>query len=83
MGGGTRIGKIVLVVGMHLAVLLVWHLWVVVGEIEPYIMPTPFATFETLLGDYDCGYNTLLTGTSVFGVFWLAVLVGVSPALVF
>ena len=83
MGGGTRIGKIALVVGMHLAVLLGWHLWVVLGEIEPYIMPTPWATFETLLGDYDWAYNTLITGTSVFGGFWLAVLVGVSLALVF
>lgn len=74
-----------LIVAMHVAVLLVWQAWIVIGEVEPYIMPTPLDTFETLLRneDYSWWYNTYITGLSVFGGFWLAVVVGVALAMVF
>jgi NitT/TauT family transport system permease protein len=79
------LGRWVLIVAMHLAVLLVWQAWIVIGEIEPYIMPTPLDTFETLLHneDYSWWYNTYITGLSVFGGFWLAVVAGVALAMVF
>lgn len=79
------LGRWVLIVAMHLAVVLVWQAWIVIGEVEPYIMPTPIDTFETLTRnqDYSWWYNTYITGLSVFGGFWLAVVVGVALAMVF
>ncbi len=78
-----RIGRWVLVVVMHLAVIAVWQLWITLGEVEAYIMPTPLATFATLFEDYNWWSNTLVTAASVFGGFWLAVVVGVLLALLF
>jgi len=78
-------GRWLLIIVMHLAVVLVWQLWIVIGDVEPYIMPTPVDTFETLLRnqDYDWIGNTLITAASVFGGFWLAVVVGVLLAMLF
>ena len=80
-----NVGRWVLIAVMHVAVVVAWQLWVVLGKVESYIMPTPLDTFSTLLDfqTYDWWYNTMITGASVFGGFWLAVLVGVVLALVF
>ena len=80
-----NVGRWVLIAAMHVAVVVAWQLWVVLGKVESYIMPTPLATFATLLdfGSYNWVHNTLVTAASVFGGFWLAVAVGVVLALVF
>jgi len=79
------VGRWLLIIVMHLAVVLVWQAWIVLGDVESYIMPTPLDTFETLLRnqDYDWVGNTLITAASVFGGFWLAVFVGVLLAMLF
>ena len=79
------IGRWVLIAVMHLAVVVAWQLWVVLGKVESYIMPTPVETFATLFDfqSYNWLHNTLITAASVFGGFWLAVAVGVVLALVF
>lgn len=81
----NNIGRWALIIGMHVLLILVWHLWVVLGDIEPYIMPAPLETFETILRneDYNWWYNSWITGLEVFGGFWLAVVVGVSLAMLF
>ena len=78
-------GRWLLIIAMHLLLVLVWHLWVVWGEIEPYIMPAPLETFETILrnDDYNWWHNSLITTAEVFGGFWVAVIVGVALAMVF
>jgi len=80
-----KVGRWALIIAAHVAFVLVWHLWIVLGEVEPFIMPSPLATFATLFNteDYNWTHNTLITAASVFGGFWLAVLVGVALALVF
>ncbi len=80
-----NIARWVLIAVMHVAVVVVWQLWVVLGKVESYIMPTPVETFATLLDfrNYDWLHNTLVTAASVFGGFWLAVAVGVVLALLF
>ncbi len=80
-----NIARWVLIAVMHVAVVVVWQLWVVLGKVESYIMPTPLETFATLLDfrNYDWLHNTLVTAASVFGGFWLAVAVGVVLALLF
>jgi len=79
------VGRWLLIIVMHLAVVVVWQAWIVLGDVESYIMPTPLDTFETLLRnqDYDWIGNTLITAASVFGGFWLAVFVGVLLAMLF
>jgi NitT/TauT family transport system permease protein len=79
------IGRWLLIVAVHVAVVLIWQAWIVIGKVEPYIMPTPLDTFETLLRneDYAWWHNTFITGLAVFGGFWLAVAVGVLLALLF
>lgn len=80
-----NIARWVLIAVMHVAVVVVWQLWVVLGKVESYIMPTPVETFATLLDfrSYNWLHNTLVTAASVFGGFWLAVAVGVVLALLF
>ena len=40
-----RYGLILLV---HLGVVVIWHLWVKIGEIPDYVMPSPGATLLSL-----------------------------------
>ncbi|MCP5368758.1 MAG: ABC transporter permease [Hyphomicrobiales bacterium] len=73
-----------LVLVAHLSVIVFWHFFVVLGDIKPYIMPSPIATLQTLFSpDYKWGENTLVTATEIFGGYALGVLAGVSMALVF
>jgi len=75
--------KIGLAVVMHLAVVVVWQLWIDWGEVPAFIMPSPADTVATLFEDYAWGANTLSTGITVYAGFWLAVAVGVAMALLF
>ncbi len=83
--GRDKLRKWVLIIVMHLAALAAWQAWITLGEVEPYIMPAPLDTFATLLEwkTYAWGHNTLITAASVFGGFWLAVVVGVGMAVLF
>ena len=72
-----------LAVLVHLAVVLAWHLFVVLGEVPGYVMPSPGATLAALGEDYNWVHNTLVTAAEVFGGYALAVFVGVGLALLF
>lgn len=74
-----------LIILVHLAVVAIWQLWIVLGDVPGYIMPTPLDTIATLANpqQYDWVRNTIITGTEVFGGFWLAVAVGVVLAMLF
>ena len=75
-----KYGIIILV---HLAVVVIWQLAVRISEIPDYVMPTPGATILSLGEDYGWMHNTIITATEVFGGYGLAVVVGVSLALIF
>jgi NitT/TauT family transport system permease protein len=75
-----RYGLILLV---HLGVVVIWQLWVTMGEIPDYVMPSPGATLLALGEDYGWAHNTYVTAVEVFGGYFLAVLAGVSMALLF
>ena len=75
-----RYGLIVLV---HVGVIILWHLWVTIGNIPDYVMPTPGATLLSLGEEYGWAHNTFITAMEVFGGYGLAVVAGVSLALVF
>jgi NitT/TauT family transport system permease protein len=69
---------------MHVAVIVAWYAFVKYGHVPSFIMPTPLATLATLAGaNYDWIGNTLVTASEIFGGYFLAVVVGVSIAIVF
>lgn len=67
----------------HVALIGVWQLWIVLGDIQPFIMPSPWATLEAMLGNYGWAHNTWVTAQEIFGGYIVAVLFGVSAALAF
>jgi NitT/TauT family transport system permease protein len=73
----------VVIIAIHLAVVLAWHLWVTMGEVPAYIMPTPGMTIRSLAEDYNWTHNTLITMGEVFGGYLLACAVGIGLAVMF
>lgn len=72
-----------IIIAVHLAVVVVWYLFVTVGDVPAYVMPSPQATLRSLTVDYNWVHNTLITAGEIFGGYFLAVLVGVGLALLF
>ena len=80
----TNAGLYAFILASHLMVLVIWHLFVVVGDVRSFIMPTPVATLATLgAPNYQWLNNTLVTGSEIFGGYALGVAAGVSLALLF
>jgi NitT/TauT family transport system permease protein len=68
----------------HLALVVVWHVFVVVGEVPKFVMPSPYQTLHALLvPNYRWLENTLVTSTEIFVGYALAVVVGIAIALMF
>lgn len=81
---GDALPGYALVVGMHLAVLVLW--WAVArsGLVRPFILPSPEATFATLFNPrYSWFDNAMVTATEVFVGYGLAVAFGVTVAMLF
>lgn len=73
-----------IIVLAHLSVLLVWHLVAASGLVPRFILPSPAATFATLAGaHYQWVDNTLVTAFEILAGYALAVVVGVTLALLF
>ena len=68
----------------HAALLLAWYLFVKLGDVPKFVMPSPGATLDALLApNYDWWANMLVTGTEIFAGYFLALVVGVGLALAF
>jgi NitT/TauT family transport system permease protein len=71
----------------HLALLLVWYLFVKFGDVPKFVMPSPVDTAATLFGPRAGGYNwwtnAAVTATEIFGGYAFALVVGVLLALAF
>ena len=72
-----------LIILIHLGVVVIWQLWVTISNIPDYVMPSPGATVLSLAEDYGWLHNTYITAVEVFGGYFLAVIAGVSMALIF
>ena len=72
-----------LIILIHLGVVIIWQLWVTISNIPDYVMPSPGATLLSLGEDYGWIHNTYITAAEVFGGYFLAVIAGVSLALIF
>jgi len=68
----------------HVALILAWYLFVKLGNVPQFVMPSPAATLDALLQpNYGWWTNVLVTGTEIFAGYFLALVVGVALALVF
>ena len=68
----------------HVLLILAWYLFVEIGKVPKFVMPSPQATFGALFtGNYRWFDNIFVTGVEIFGGYILAVLVGVGLALSF
>jgi NitT/TauT family transport system permease protein len=81
---GETAGRLALAILAHVALILVWYLFVTLGQVPSYVMPSPLATLATLGGaGYAWVANTLVTASEIFGGYFLAVAVGVAVAIIF
>jgi NitT/TauT family transport system permease protein len=68
----------------HALLVLAWYLFVELGRVPKFVMPSPQATLASLTNaDYAWGTNVAVTATEIFGGYALALVVGVLLALVF
>ena len=83
-GSESKLKQYALGVLAHLLLLLAWYLFVRLGEVPKFVMPSPRDTLMALFQpNYDWWSNTLVTGTEIFGGYALALAVGVLLALLF
>lgn len=68
----------------HLLLVLAWYLFVELGRVPKFVMPSPQATLASLTNaDYAWWTNIGVTAAEIFGGYFLALVVGVLLALVF
>ena len=68
----------------HLMLVVVWHFFVVVGNVPKFVMPSPYDTLKALLvPNYRWLENIAVTTIEIFGGYILAVVIGVALALLF
>lgn len=80
----TKLGRYTLGVVAHLLLLLAWYLFVRLGDVPKFVMPSPAATLSALfVSDYGWWSNTLVTATEIFGGYAMALVVGVLLAMLF
>lgn len=70
-------------IAIHAAVVLGWYLWVELGDVPQYVMPSPAETIGAIFKEYNWVHNTMITAGEVFFGYLLAVVVGVGMALLF
>jgi len=73
-----------LAVAAHIALVFAWYLFVKLGNVPKFVLPSPGATLDALLSpDYDWMRNIGVTATEIFAGYFLALVAGVALALVF
>src|SRR5437868_6245824 len=80
----TKTGRIALAILAHVALIAAWYLFVKLGNVPKFVMPSPADTVAALLKpNYDWWRNIAVTGTEIFAGYFLALVVGVALALAF
>ena len=78
------LGRAALAVLAHVALVAVWYLFVKLGDVPRFVMPSPWDTLNALLApNYDWWRNIAVTATEIYTGYFLALAVGVALALVF
>jgi NitT/TauT family transport system permease protein len=78
------LGRYTFAVLAHIALVVAWYLFVKLGNVPKFVMPSPVETLNALLQpNYDWWRNITITGTEIFAGYFLALAAGVALALVF
>jgi NitT/TauT family transport system permease protein len=73
-----------LAVASHIALVVAWYLFVKLGNVPKFVMPSPGQTLDALLSpDYNWWPNVAVTGLEIFAGYFLALVAGVALALAF
>ena len=85
MGANSQVlQRYTLAVLGHLALVAAWYLFVKLGNVPKFVMPSPFETIEALLlPNYRWLENIAVTASEIFLGYLLAVVLGVGAALLF
>jgi NitT/TauT family transport system permease protein len=68
----------------HIALVAAWYLFVKLGNVPRFVMPSPEDTIRALFaGNYDWWRNIAVTATEIYAGYFLALFVGVALALLF
>jgi NitT/TauT family transport system permease protein len=79
-----KLGHYALGVLAHVALIVAWYLFVRLGDVPRFVMPSPGDTLDALLKpNYNWWGNITVTATEIFAGYFLALAVGVALALVF
>jgi len=80
----NTLSRTVLAVLAHLALIAAWYLFVSIGDVPKFVMPSPQATIKALFeSNYNWWLNTGVTALEIFVGYFLALAVGVTLALIF
>ena len=83
-GNRETLQRYSLAVVSHLLLVVAWYLFVELGHVPKFVLPSPSATVQSLLvPNYRWLDNTLVTGVEIFGGYILAVGIGIGTALLF
>ena len=85
MGGNREmLQRYALAVVSHLLLVVAWYLFVELGRVPKFVLPSPSATVQALLvPNYRWFENALVTSAEIFGGYILAVAFGIGTALLF
>jgi NitT/TauT family transport system permease protein len=79
-----KLGRYMLAIAAHIALIFAWYLFVTLGNVPKFVMPSPVATLNALLQpNYSWWTNIAVTGTEIFVGYFLALVAGVVLALAF
>ena len=80
----NTLGRYTLAIAAHIALIVAWYLFVTLGNVPKFVMPSPVATLNALLQpNYSWWTNIAVTGTEIFTGYFLALAAGVVLALAF
>jgi len=84
MGGNDRLLRYGLAVLSHVALIAAWHYFIVLGNVQDFVMPSPWATVQALVvPNYRWAENVIATASEIFAGYFLAVVVGIALAVLF
>lgn len=76
--------RILIVIGIHLGVLVLWQVFVEMFRVPIFVLPSPLQTLSTLAKpNYAWGTNTAVSALEILGGYALGVVVGVALATLF
>jgi len=79
-----NLGRYALAVASHVALVAAWYLFVKLGNVPKFVMPSPGETLDALLQpNYNWWWNVGVTGAEIFAGYFLGVVIGVALALAF